>query len=1221
MDGRLQVFVVEAVSATGMYEWGYSCALDAYLHTSWMSSVSGGPAVMSLCHGLFSGLCAVSNLARLHAEGRCVDARVRTEGGTVATVGADWDLVSSSCRPPTVLSLHPHFAAQGANGEGEVDAEPDAGVSEAPEWGEQEEEEGVEAEARGGGEGSLWGKPPHLHTQMVTPETPKLEYAQHAFDIRRSRPLQNGPLAQPQPLPAHALGDGLAGEGGGGRRVHTGTGLAKGKRIRCKGALRRMHQLPCVRRTDGGKEGWCVWGWRVEQTLPLHFENVIEELWVGAVGSKGGMAGGHLRWLLLPLSRDAEEYAIEVPCNGCLVNLSPLARGWTGFFLKVVLSGSGARYDRQQQQQQGPSPAPGLAAASSAGASEADKMVVSFTPEQFPRLFWGSDSSGGGQIRVMDLLVKMRLKARFAKASVPLQDAPTDSTAAAPSTEPSDKGAMQTGQGGHAAPHPQTLLHRNVYLKSRPAEGAGVLQEQWQSLLRAASEAGGLGLWNTASSLKLLDQWSPSRLLAWLCQLAEICEAGGAVVVSSVLQGNKESGLALVLSLLACPGDGAAWGEIERGCLHVLAILMESRSGYHLPALQGPAAARGSGRGTGSAVCGHPFVEALLGNDLASLLAGREAAGLDEGLRVLVKTVVGRMQAQQESALLQQAACRLLAALATLRLPHAEATGARSTALACRLLREEGGIEALATALVTHRASCERVAMYALDGVLVLARRKQMRGDVLQHVRPALMLEVIARYGIASSASNKAAWLLCESFAPRSPQRSHTPFQDQHHDASARGHRLDEEVEEDEGDLSLFPGFDVVLQALLWALQLAELRVQRPLALMGLRHLTLGSLTPSTAAVSMAEGAEALGVSLSATGRVTMQGQMEAQHLNKAQHRMRGFVQLGGLEAVLQASRDADVDADAHACACAPPPGGSAQVQVGHVSFARGTVEEEICALLSALLVSNVVDPSRVASLGAGEAVVRILKWTERYGENLGIIRQAVCLLANLVSANALPDSGGGGEGGTRTGHDEVADRQLAALPERVVQYGAIGAVVRAQERWMADAVLTGQVLRFLTAVAAAPAPCNATFSGRAKSPAPGYSSTSSFNAKSKTLPRKQVPNYFLSDDIRLTGIHDSILIAVRRYHHPLMHQVSTLHSLLAHPAWGQSKVLTKDSKIKTKRVLGYRSSAAATYAAASALTSFADNPAFRRTASVPKQLRQVPLATCLENSLLVTTT
>jgi hypothetical protein len=1213
--------VVEAVSATGMYEWAYSCALDAYLHTSWMSSVSGGPAVMSLCHGLFSGLCAVSNLARLHQEGRCVDARVRAEGAAVATVGADWDLVSSSCRPPTVLSLHPHFTAQGAKGEGEVDAEPDAGVLEAPEWGEQEEEEGVEAEARGGGEGSLWGKPPHLHTHMVTSETPKLEYAQHAFDIRRSRPLQSGPLAQPLPLPAHEVGDGLAGGGGGGRRVHTGIGLNKGKRIRGDGGLSRMQQLPCVRRTDGGKEGWCVWGWRVEQTLPLHFENVIEELWVGAVGSKGGMAGGHLRWLLLPLSRDAEEYAIEVPCNGSLVDLSQLARGWTGFFLKVVLSGSGARYDRQQQQPHH-SPATGLAAASSAGASEADRMVISFTPEHFPRLFGGSDSSVGGQIRVMDLQVKMRLKARFAKASVPLQDAPTDSTAAAPSTEPGNKaGAMQTGQGGqggHAAPDPQTLLHRNVYLESRPAAGAGVLQEQWQSMLRAASEAGGLGLWNTSSSLKLLDQWSPSRLVAWLRLLAEICEAGGAVVVSSVLQGNKESGMALVLSLLACPGNGAAWGEIERGCLHVLAILMEPRSGYHLPALQGPAAARGSGRGTGSAVGGHPFVEALLGNDLASLLAGREAAGLDEGLRVLVKTVVGRMRAQQESALLQKPACRLLAALATLRLPHAEATGARSTALACRLLQEEGGIEALATALVTHRASCERVAMYALDGVLVLARRKQMRGEVLQHVRPALMLEVIARYGMASSASNKAAWLLCESFAPRSSQRSNTPAHNQLH--HARGHRLDEEVVEDEGDLSLFPSFDVVLQALLWALQLPELRSQRPLALMGLRHLTLGSLTPSTATANMAQRAEALGVSLSAAGRVTMQGKMEAQHLNKAQHRMRGFVQLGGLEAVLQASRDADEDADADACACAPAPGGSAQVQVDPVSFERGAVEEEICALLSALLVSNVVDPSRVASLGAGEAVVRILKWTERCADNLGILRQAVCLLANLVSANALPDSGGGSEGATRPGQDQVADRQLANLAERVVQYGAIGAVVRAQERWMADAVLTGQVLRFLTAVAAVPAPCNAAFSGPAKSPAPGYSSTSSLNAKSKTLARKQVANYVLSDDIRLTGIHDSILIAVRRYHHPLMHQVSTLHSLLAHPAWGQSKVLAKDSKIKTKRVLGYRSSAAATYAAASALTSFADNPAFPRTASVPKQLRHVPLATCLENSLLVTT-
>jgi hypothetical protein len=177
---------------------------------------------MSLCHGLFSGLCAVSNLARLHQEGRCVDARVRAEGAAVATVGADWDLVSSSCRPPTVLSLHPHFTAQGAKGEGEVDAEPDAGVLEAPEWGEQEEEEGVEAEARGGGEGSLWGKPPHLHTHMVTSETPKLEYAQHAFDIRRSRPLQSGPLAQPLPLPAHEVGDGLAGGGGGGGRGATG---------------------------------------------------------------------------------------------------------------------------------------------------------------------------------------------------------------------------------------------------------------------------------------------------------------------------------------------------------------------------------------------------------------------------------------------------------------------------------------------------------------------------------------------------------------------------------------------------------------------------------------------------------------------------------------------------------------------------------------------------------------------------------------------------------------------------------------------------------------------------------------------------------------------------------------------------------------------------------------------------------------------------------------
>lgn len=72
-----------------------------------------------------------------------------------------------------------------------------------------------------------------------------------------------------------------------------------------------------------------MWGWRVEQTLPLHFENVIEELWVGAVGSSGAFKGfqggckqygGSIRWTLLALSTDPDEYTIPLevsrPCRG-----------------------------------------------------------------------------------------------------------------------------------------------------------------------------------------------------------------------------------------------------------------------------------------------------------------------------------------------------------------------------------------------------------------------------------------------------------------------------------------------------------------------------------------------------------------------------------------------------------------------------------------------------------------------------------------------------------------------------------------------------------------------------------------------------------------------------------------------------------------------------------------------------------------------------------------
>ena len=81
-----------------------------------------------------------------------------------------------------------------------------------------------------------------------------------------------------------------------------------------------------------------------------------------------------------------------------------------------------------------------------------------------------------------------------------------------------------------------------------------------------------------------------------------------------------------------------------------------------------------------------------------------------------------------------------------------------------------------------------------------------------------------------------------------------------------------------------------------------------------------------------------------------------------------------------------------------------------------------------------------------------------------------------------------------------------------------------------------------------------------------------------------QVPNYFLADDIRRTGIHDSILSAIKKYQHPLMDQVRRLHAVVATPSWGCQETLTRQAKRKARRVLGYVSSSRATYSAATAL-------------------------------------
>ena len=539
-----QMFVVEAVSAEGLFEWAYSCALDSYLHTSWMTCVSGGPPVISLRHGFLSGLCAVANLARMHTD--APQAAAMMSRGKGRHVASDWDLENFG----RVLSCHPNFAVS-------VDGGEEGRMVETP---------GVVEEARGGGQGCLSDALPHSeadpdrrcaavgvrwirigidkwaphegaraldspelaealarrreltkqeceaygiadlragdyvrgpdcyympdgtslkehegwddhHDQVrcagVQEQRPEVVWKGTVVDVRRSTPFQDyrmpeeerhfeadfrkafrsdcGDLEEEQdygaeqggnmmsavhaadrvgesdddddpvedglrmlvrellslmaaqqrkpelhqvacrllaalaslPLPdeeesrsrpspvanearqsttmtgnaspvrdsadgAEAAEDNTVGAQSsadaessseyesrtrsGARQVTFESGSALdddrvGREYVSPGILEKGRLVSpspaavCVRRTDGGQRGSCLWGWRVQQALPVHFENAIEELWIGAVGSmgeargfRGGrkQLGGSIRWTLMPLTADQDEYTIPV---------------------------------------------------------------------------------------------------------------------------------------------------------------------------------------------------------------------------------------------------------------------------------------------------------------------------------------------------------------------------------------------------------------------------------------------------------------------------------------------------------------------------------------------------------------------------------------------------------------------------------------------------------------------------------------------------------------------------------------------------------------------------------------------------------------------------------------------------------------------------------------------------------------------------------------------
>lgn len=142
-----------------------------------MTCASGGPPVVIGRVGLYSGLCSVSNLARLHADdvprlnnnSKASSARATHAAASLTSparklgaggLAADWN--AAQLRAVATLNEHANFNHK-QDDCGVVDADE---LQEAPEWWEQEAQEDVEAEARGGGEGSLWGQALHLQTQV-----------------------------------------------------------------------------------------------------------------------------------------------------------------------------------------------------------------------------------------------------------------------------------------------------------------------------------------------------------------------------------------------------------------------------------------------------------------------------------------------------------------------------------------------------------------------------------------------------------------------------------------------------------------------------------------------------------------------------------------------------------------------------------------------------------------------------------------------------------------------------------------------------------------------------------------------------------------------------------------------------------------------------------------------------------------------------------------------
>jgi len=105
--------------------------------------------------------------------------------------------------------------------------------------------------------------------------------------------------------------------------------------------------------------------------------------------------------------------------------------------------------------------------------------------------------------------------------------------------------------------------HKHKHTLTR-ALGLAALRDRSRQMVREASERQGL------------DRWDAAATVAWLGDLAALCDEGGALVVSAVIEDGGVELLMRILRRMSIPDGG--WRQAGRDCLRILAIMVECRA-------------------------------------------------------------------------------------------------------------------------------------------------------------------------------------------------------------------------------------------------------------------------------------------------------------------------------------------------------------------------------------------------------------------------------------------------------------------------------------------------------------------------------------------------------------------------------------------------------------------------------------------------------------------